>query len=182
MFAAVSTAAILLALTGCGANSPARPAASSTAQPSATSATSATPSPTPTVAKRKITVTKRIPYKTRRVSDPTLARGHTEVRTKGRSGIRRLRYVVTIVNGERKGKRLVGKSITRRPVTKVIAVGTREVQHCDSNYSGACVPVASDVDCAGNDGNGPAYVEGPVRVTGNDIYDLDRDGDGIACD
>jgi hypothetical protein len=52
---------------------------------------------------------------------------------------------------------------------------------CDSNYSG-CVPVASDVDCAGGNGNGPAYVQGPIRVIGSDIYELDRDGDGVACD
>ena len=53
---------------------------------------------------------------------------------------------------------------------------------CDSNYSGACVPVARDVDCAGGSGNGPAYVSGPVTVVGDDIYGLDRDGDGTACD
>lgn len=52
---------------------------------------------------------------------------------------------------------------------------------CDSNYSG-CVPVASDVDCASGSGNGPAYVSGPVRVIGSDIYDLDRDGDGWGCE
>lgn len=52
---------------------------------------------------------------------------------------------------------------------------------CDPNYGG-CVPVASDVDCAGGSGNGPAYVSGPIRVTGSDIYDLDRDNDGIACE
>lgn len=52
---------------------------------------------------------------------------------------------------------------------------------CDPNYSG-CVPVASDVDCAGGSGNGPAYVQGPVRVLGSDIYDLDRDSDGIGCE
>ncbi len=52
---------------------------------------------------------------------------------------------------------------------------------CDPNYSG-CVPVASDVDCAGGSGNGPAYVRGPVRVVGADIYGLDRDGDGVACE
>lgn len=52
---------------------------------------------------------------------------------------------------------------------------------CDPNYSG-CVPVASDVDCAGGSGDGPAYVRGPIRVTGSDIYDLDRDGDGTACE
>jgi hypothetical protein len=53
---------------------------------------------------------------------------------------------------------------------------------CDPNYAGKCVPIASDVDCAGGGGNGPAYVRGPVRVVGEDIYKLDRDGDGIACD
>lgn len=52
---------------------------------------------------------------------------------------------------------------------------------CDPNYSG-CVPIASDVDCAGGNGNGPAYVKGPVRVIGRDIYKLDGDGDGIGCE
>jgi hypothetical protein len=53
---------------------------------------------------------------------------------------------------------------------------------CDPNYSGQCVPIASDVDCAGGSGNGPAYTQGPVHIIGKDIYQLDRDGDGIACD
>ena len=53
--------------------------------------------------------------------------------------------------------------------------------NCDPNYTG-CVPIASDVDCAGGKGNGPAYVRGPVTVIGSDIYALDSDGDGIACE
>lgn len=52
---------------------------------------------------------------------------------------------------------------------------------CDPNYSG-CVPVASDVDCAGGSGNGPAYVAGPVTVVGADPYGLDADGDGLGCE
>jgi hypothetical protein len=52
---------------------------------------------------------------------------------------------------------------------------------CDPNYTG-CVPVASDVDCAGGSGNGPAYAVGPVDVIGRDVYDLDRDGDDVACE
>lgn len=56
------------------------------------------------------------------------------------------------------------------------------VARCDSNYTGACLPIASDVDCEGGTGNGPAYVRGPVQVVGNDHYGLDRDGDGIGCD
>jgi hypothetical protein len=57
----------------------------------------------------------------------------------------------------------------------------RATDGCDPNYSGG-VPIASDVDCAGGGGNGPAYVKGPVRVIGKDIYGLDRDGDGIGCE
>lgn len=53
---------------------------------------------------------------------------------------------------------------------------------CHASYEGACVPIASDVDCAGGSGNGPAYVRGPVYVVGPDVYDLDRDGDGVACE
>ena len=52
---------------------------------------------------------------------------------------------------------------------------------CDPNYSG-CVPIASDVDCAGGTGNGPAYVKGPVTVIGEDVYKLDHDKDGIGCE
>ena len=43
------------------------------------------------------------------------------------------------------------------------------------------MPIASDVDCKGGSGNGPAYVAGPVRVTGDDIYDLDRTGTASAA-
>jgi len=53
---------------------------------------------------------------------------------------------------------------------------------CDPNYAGGCVPIASDVDCAGGSGNGPAYVQGPVTVIGEDKYGLDRDRDGIGCE
>jgi hypothetical protein len=56
-------------------------------------------------------------------------------------------------------------------------------EKCDPNYQNPpCVPIASDVDCAGGKGNGPAYVRGPVIVIGADIYGLDRDGDGVGCE
>ncbi|HKP76473.1 MAG TPA: hypothetical protein VJT67_13175 [Longimicrobiaceae bacterium] len=54
-------------------------------------------------------------------------------------------------------------------------------ERCDPNYT-PCVPMADDVDCAGGRGDGPAYVQGPVRVIGADVYRLDGDHDGIACD
>lgn len=65
-------------------------------------------------------------------------------------------------------------------IPKSPPVTAAPTSNCDPNYTG-CVPIASDVDCAGGSGNGPAYVRGLVRVIGSDIYDLDRDGDGVAC-
>jgi resuscitation-promoting factor RpfB len=59
---------------------------------------------------------------------------------------------------------------------------TAEAGQCDPNYSEQCVPIASDVDCAGGKGNGPAYVSGPVYVVGADLYGLDRDKNGIGCE
>lgn len=55
------------------------------------------------------------------------------------------------------------------------------VQSCTAGYS-PCLAPASDYDCAGGSGDGPQYAYGPIRVTGSDPYDLDRDGDGIACE
>jgi endonuclease YncB( thermonuclease family) len=45
-----------------------------------------------------------------------------------------------------------------------------------------CLPPGPDVDCAGGSGNGPRYVNGPVRVSGDDPYGLDSDNDGVACE
>lgn len=68
------------------------------------------------------------------------------------------------------------------PVAYAGPVAQQQGSNCDPNYSGACVPIASDVDCAGGSGNGPAYVQGPVTVIGKDIYRLDSNGDGIGCE
>ena len=67
-------------------------------------------------------------------------------------------------------------------ITTILVQSPAGAESCDPNYTRACVPIASDVDCAGGNGNGPAYVQGPIYVVGTDIYELDRDGDGIACD
>ena len=59
-----------------------------------------------------------------------------------------------------------------------LGVGTS--RNCTPGYS-PCLPPASDYDCRGGSGNGPKYT-GPVRVSGSDPYNLDRDGDGKACE
>jgi hypothetical protein len=53
---------------------------------------------------------------------------------------------------------------------------------CDRNYSGACLdPNSPDYDCASGKGDGPDYT-GRVEVVGDDHFELDRDGDGVACE
>ncbi|TDC63007.1 hypothetical protein E1200_23785 [Actinomadura sp. GC306] len=157
-------------------------AAGATTSPASEPATtSASPTPSPSIEQRTVTKTRKVPFKTRRVNDPTLAKGTTKVRQRGVAGIKTVTYKVTYTDGAKTDTKLVREVVTRKPVTRIIAVGTKRARSCDPNYSG-CVPIASDVDCAGGSGNGPAYVQGPVRVIGSDIYDLDRDGDGIACD
>lgn len=63
----------------------------------------------------------------------------------------------------------------------VHTVAPPPAQNCTPGYS-PCLPPASDYDCAGGSGNGPAYAYGPIQVTGYDPYDLDADGDGVACE
>lgn len=136
------------------------------------------------VTTKTVTGTAPIGFATRTVKDASLVKGVTKTRTKGVAGVRTLTYRVTYTGGAETARTLVKTVVTRQPVTRVMAVGTKTAaprRRCDPNYS-SCVPIASDVDCAGGSGNGPAYVTGPIRVIGTDIYDLDRDGDGVACE
>lgn len=67
-------------------------------------------------------------------------------------------------------------SATSTPTTapQPVAVGTPPA--CDQNYAGACIPVyPPDVNCAD-------IPERGFRVVGEDVHDLDSDGNGIACE
>jgi hypothetical protein len=146
------------------------------------------------------TKSEAVAFKSTRHDDSTLAKGQIRVDTKGVNGERTVTYEVTYVEGKEADRKVVKNETTKEPVNEVKAVGTyvyvapapkstptpapKPAPHpsnCNPNYSG-CVPNASDVDCAGGSGNGPAYVSGPVRVIGSDIYDLDRDGNGWGCE
>jgi resuscitation-promoting factor RpfB len=181
-------ASSLLVLSACGSTSASTATATrsatvpvtGSATPSMASSTSAQASPV--IEKRTINSRRSIPFKTMRVNDSTLSKGTIRVTSPGTRGVEILTYKVTFLNGIQTHKKLIRKVIVRAPVTRIVAVGIKDTQQCDPNYTGACVPIASDVDCAGGSGNGPAYVQGPVQVVGTDIYGLDRDGDGIGCE
>jgi hypothetical protein len=73
------------------------------------------------------------------------------------------------------------KSIVRIVISNVQrSPDAGQSRNCTPGYS-PCLPPAFDYDCRGNGGNGPKYVDGPVRVTRPDPYDLDRDGNGVGC-
>ena len=162
-----------------------QPAEADVTTPPGATTTEASPtaSDRPQVTTKTVTETKSIGFATRTVNDSSLAKGVRKTRTAGVAGVRTLTYRVTYAGGAQTSKTLVKTVMTRAPVTKVVAVGTKAAasSKCDPNYSG-CVPIASDVDCAGGGGNGPAFVTGPIRVIGTDIYRLDSDHDGTACE
>ena len=152
-----------------------------------------TPSPSPTTFDT-LAEEVAVPYAATTVDDPQRDQGTTTLVTAGVDGVKVVSYRVTLVDGVEVSREVVGEVMKTPAIDQVTAIGSRApvaapvplVQQgsgtCDANYADACVPVASDVDCAGGSGDGPAYVDGPVRIVGSDPYDLDRDGDGIACD
>jgi hypothetical protein len=129
-----------------------------------------------------------VPFTEETVSDPSMDVGTQNILTTGVPGTMRRTHEVTLTDGKETARKLVKEELTVPPQAQRTAVGTRQppppgqASECDSNYEGACVPIASDVDCASGSGDGPAYVSGPVRVVGSDIYGLDRDNDGVGCE
>ena len=152
-----------------------------------------TPTPTPVVTTVEEVVVEAIAFERSSDEDPALPKGEVRV-SPGTDGQRHLTYRVTLTDGVESARELVGDVIAVAPVTEVTTVGTYVAPQpppqpapappsgCDPNYADACVPIDSDVDCAGGSGNGPSYFSGVARVVGVDIYDLDRDNDGYACE
>lgn len=159
--------------------------------PSNTTPTQTNEAPAPVVETKEETKTEAVSFKTITKEDGNLAKGKTQVSQEGEDGERTTVYKVTYTDGKETDREEVSNEITTKPVNKIILKGTyvapkpapapQASSDCDPNYSG-CVPIASDVDCAGGSGNGPAYVAGPVQVIGSDIYGLDGDGDGVGCE
>ena len=153
---------LVLGLTGCGDAAQAEgDRAGSAIQVSPSPSPS--PSPTPVVTVEQEDVTEVVPFDAVSVDDATRDIGQDAVTVTGQNGSIVLTYDVTYTDGVETSRTLAGQSAVVAPVQQVTSVGTRvpyvapapvaapapAASGCDANYSGACVPVASDVDCAG---------------------------------
>ena len=66
--------------------------------------------------------------------------------------------------------RTVVRTVTAEPVTSTLGEG------CSDDYAGVCVPTdGSSLDCSTLSDTG-------FEVVGDDVYGLDPDGDGTACE
>lgn len=133
-----------------------------------------------------------IPFQSTTQEDASLENGKTLVAVAGINGEKAVTYAVTYMDGVETARAQVSEHVTKPPINEIKKLGTKvkaptpkptpRGNKCDPNYADVCVPVASDVDCRGGSGNGPAFVSGPLRVVGLDIYRLDRDGNGVGCE
>lgn len=182
---ATALAAVLLVSTGCTAESSDPDSGKEATAKKTDEVVEAVADTEPVVEKTTVRKREAVRFRTVTRGSASLDKGVTEVAARGRAGVRVKIYRVTTTDGVRTRK-LVRTQVVRKPTTRVVLKGTHvdapARPSCDSNYAGGCVPIASDVDCGGGSGDGPAYVYGTVHVVGSDVYDLDRDGDGYACD
>lgn len=188
-------------LMGCGVDGASvagsqAPSVGGDAKPASSAATAESTAPSASVKALRyetVTVIEPIPFPSETVKDAALSKGQAQVTTAGVAGKAQLTYEVEFDDDTETARKLMKKEVIAEPVAQVTTVGARlqpeappaqapQARSCDPNYTGACVPIASDVDCAGGSGNGPAYVRGPVTVVGSDIYGLDRDNNGIGCE
>lgn len=103
-----------------------------------------------------------------------VVRTSLEVRTSGDDG-------VVLSQSPEPGSRVKPGSIVRLIISNLVRpVAEPPPSNCTPGYR-PCLAPASDYDCAGGSGDGPKYAYGPIYVSGSDIYDLDADGDGVAC-
>jgi hypothetical protein len=115
----------------------------------------------PDVTTRTVSEIRPIPYQTQLVRDQSLPRGSRRVQTPGVAGEQTLRYLVTYAAGQETGRRLLDATVTREPVQRVIAFGSRrgmghepgrghgdQPPECSLRLTDdACVPIARSALC-----------------------------------
>lgn len=80
------------------------------------------------VAYQEISVDSEIAFTTREVSDSTLAKGTTRIKTKGVNGLKRTRYAITTENGTEIKREILSEVVVSQPKAQVVAVGTGQAK------------------------------------------------------
>jgi hypothetical protein len=91
---------------------------------------------------------------------------------------------LTLEQCQRKVATENGVLVATALIATAVGVGVACRDGCSGGgyYAPTRAAYATDYDCLGGGGDGPYYVQGPFRLTGPDVYGLDADHDGIACE
>lgn len=73
------------------------------------------------------TVTEAVPFDVQEVEDPSIVKGSTVVKTRGKAGVRTTTYTTSTVGGAVVDRSVVATAVTVEPVTQVVHVGTMEL-------------------------------------------------------
>lgn len=119
---------------------------------------------TTTTSERTTTITQSepVPYSTTYVEDETLDYGKTVTRVAGVNGTRTNTYKVTTRRGKETSRELVDSQVTKEPVDKVVAKGTKPVWRCHDTTSYDRNPY-NDNYCEYSDGTGKYVPDSEAR-------------------
>ncbi|MBB3097287.1 hypothetical protein FHR83_004962 [Actinoplanes campanulatus] len=123
------------------------------------------PAAGPVVTTRTDEQTRAIPFRTKVIRDPALPRGTRFVRSPGAPGVETARYLVTLTDGKQTARRLLGKTVTRKPENRVVVFGAFRKPDLDAACEHAmalCVPMGRTAVCPPEATPGPAVT---VAVT-----------------
>ncbi|WP_460756012.1 aggregation-promoting factor C-terminal-like domain-containing protein [Myceligenerans cantabricum] len=88
-------------------------------------------------ASSKTTVTETIPFETKTIAAPDLLEGEEIVQTAGVAGEAQVKYAITELGGAVVEKSVLERTVTREPVTQVVAVGTMQIATAQADPSAA---------------------------------------------
>ena len=114
-----------------------------------------------------------VPFSTKRVETPSMAKGATEIATKGVKGTNEETWTVVYKDGKKVSEKKVSTKVVKAPVTQVVKVGTKKAESSSassrsnsrsrSNSGSASNPVTSGSTCvASTYGEGDGTAGGPT--------------------
>nr|WP_244953931.1 resuscitation-promoting factor [Spelaeicoccus albus] len=139
------------------------------------------------VSKKHESTTKSIDHDTTRKESDDLFKGQTKVKTEGADGVRTVKFATRVVNGQVVSKSKVSSKVTKKPVTEVVLVGTKEKpapepsesssDSSSSHSSTSTTPPSSTTGTAADSLNWTALAQcesggNPRAVNGNGHYGL----------